>query len=82
MRMNKHLVERHCPHTVDTTVWLTGQVEGGFRRLLSDAHDQRVGGHARRPPAGQGRGRPPARHGGQPARTEPIQGDEHEQEAL
>ena len=85
------LVERHCscPRASDDSARhreLTGQVAKGSRRLLSDAHVQRLGRHggARRLPHRQDPRRRPARlggHGRQPARAEPLEGDEHEQEA-
>ena len=71
---NERLVEcRHCSDAV-AAVGLTGQVAEGGRRLLSDAHVERVGRHAGRP---DGQGRAPA-GGGQPARAEPLEGAEQE----
>ena len=75
---HERLVERrrHCSDAVVAAVGLTGQVAEGGRRLLSDAHVERVGGHAGRPDGGQGRRAPAG--GRQPARAEPLEGAEQE----
>ena len=73
---HERLVERrrHCSDAVVAAVGLTGQVAEGGRRLLSDAHVERVGGHAGRP---DGQGRAPA-GGRQPPGAEPLEGAEQE----